>query len=215
MFYTIYKTTNVINGKFYIGKHQTKHLNDDYIGSGKLLQNAIKKYGIENFHKEILFVCESEKQMNTLEKILVVPDTETNYNLCSGGQGGWGYINKIGRNKKFTKEESLRGIRSQQYKWKNDPEWTQKQKERLSRQNKGMQAFLGKKHTDETKKKIGKINSFHQTGSKNSQYGTCWITNGNEVRKIRKEELDSWIELGYNKGRNLLPKGNRTVESES
>jgi hypothetical protein len=75
MYYTIYKTTNLINGKFYIGKHQTKNLNDDYIGSGKLLIRAVKKHGIENFHKEILFICESEKHMNLLEKILVVPAT--------------------------------------------------------------------------------------------------------------------------------------------
>ena len=205
MFYTIYKTTNVINGKYYIGKHQTENLNDDYIGSGKLLNNAIKKYGAENFHKEILHICESEKEMNTLEKILVVPDRETNYNLCPGGQGGWGYVNKIGRNKKYTKEESMRGVRAAQYKWKNDPEWAQKQRERLSRQNKGMQSFLGKQHTEETKKKIGQTNSFHQSGSKNSQYGTFWITNGKEVKKIKKEDIDFWIKLGYNKGRKITP----------
>lgn len=93
MFYTIYKTTNLINGKFYIGKHQTKDLNDGYIGSGKLLKRAINKYGLDNFHTEILHVCESEKQMNTLEKILVVPDPELNYNLCPGGHGGFGFIN--------------------------------------------------------------------------------------------------------------------------
>ncbi len=94
MYYTIYKTTNLINGKFYIGKHQTKDLNDGYLGSGKLLKRAINKYGLDNFHKEILYVCESEKQMNALEKILVVPDPELNYNLCTGGHGGFGYINE-------------------------------------------------------------------------------------------------------------------------
>lgn len=82
MLYTIYKTINLLNGKHYIGKHQTKDLNDGYLGSGKILKYAISKYGIENFHKEILFICESEKQMNILEKILVVPDPEISYNLC-------------------------------------------------------------------------------------------------------------------------------------
>ncbi len=41
MYYVIYKTTNLVNGKFYIGKHQTNDLNDGYIGSGKILRLAI------------------------------------------------------------------------------------------------------------------------------------------------------------------------------
>jgi hypothetical protein len=54
-YYTIYKTTNLINGKIYIGKHETSDLNDTYMGSGKVLMNAIKKYGKDSFKKEILF----------------------------------------------------------------------------------------------------------------------------------------------------------------
>lgn len=61
--------------------------------------------------------------------------------------------------------------------------------------------MLGKHHSAEAKTKIGKANAIHQQGSKNSQFGTCWITNGQENKKIKKEELDKWLELGYNKGR--------------
>ena len=62
MFYTIYKTTNNINGKWYIGYHSTKDVNDDYLGSGRDLKKAIKKYGIKNFSKEILFVFNSAEE---------------------------------------------------------------------------------------------------------------------------------------------------------
>ena len=51
------------------------------------------------------------------------------------------------------------------------------------------------------KQKEGQRKNKHQQGIKNSQYGTCWITNGKENKKIRKEELDIWIKLGYYKGR--------------
>jgi len=49
MFYTVYKTINLVNGKIYVGLHVTDKLDDDYLGSGKLIQAAIKKYGRENF----------------------------------------------------------------------------------------------------------------------------------------------------------------------
>lgn len=51
MIFYIYKVTNIINGKYYIGQHRTKKLNDGYLGSGTNIIRAIKKYGKENFKK--------------------------------------------------------------------------------------------------------------------------------------------------------------------
>ena len=68
MNYYIYEITNKINGKKYIGKHSTNNLNDKYMGSGNILIEAIKKYGIENFSKTILCVCSNEAEAYEVEK---------------------------------------------------------------------------------------------------------------------------------------------------
>jgi group I intron endonuclease len=91
MLYTIYKITNNLNGKIYIGKHQTLDANDSYYGSGKAIVNAIKKHGKENFTKEILFIFQTEEEMNNKEKELITEEfvlREDTYNLGVGGEGG-------------------------------------------------------------------------------------------------------------------------------
>lgn len=91
MFFTIYKTTNTKNGKYYLGKHQTNNINDDYLGSGVSLVLAIKKYGKESFIKEILFIFNTEEEMNRKEKELITEDlvrSKNTYNRGVGGEGG-------------------------------------------------------------------------------------------------------------------------------
>ena len=83
----IYKTTNKINGKIYIGK-DTKN-NPDYLGSGKILKMAIKKYGKQNFVKEILEYCNSENiDDREIYWIKELDSIELGYNISPGGQGG-------------------------------------------------------------------------------------------------------------------------------
>lgn len=91
LYYTIYETTNMVNSKTYIGKHQTKNPNDNYIGSGKYLRKAVDKYGLECFKKEVLFVFDNKEDMNAKEIELVTEEyvkRDDNYNLGVGGQGG-------------------------------------------------------------------------------------------------------------------------------
>lgn len=91
MQYFIYKTINTINNKIYIGIHKTKNLNDGYLGSGKILLLAIKKYGKENFSREILEYFNSEQEMSLHEEFIVdsdFVDRGDTYNIMVGGKYG-------------------------------------------------------------------------------------------------------------------------------
>ncbi len=86
--YTVYKTTNLINGTIYIGVHKTNDINDNYIGSGKLLKMAIKKYGRDSFKKEILHIFDNAndaylKENEIVNELFIL--NENNYNLVVGG----------------------------------------------------------------------------------------------------------------------------------
>lgn len=214
MFYTIYKITNKINGKIYLGKHQTRNIEDNYYGSGKLIKDAIKKYGKENFEKEILFVFDNEKDMNRKEKDLITEEfvsKNDTYNLGVGGEGGPHFKGK-------THSEETKLIISQHSK---DQQWDADRKEKISINNtktnksrgeKNSAALYGKPKTDAHKENISKsLKQYHEknkgnnknfdfSGKNNSQYGTIWITNGTDNKKIDKNDF---IPEGWYKGRKM------------
>lgn len=206
MYYTVYKTTNKINGKIYIGCHKTKDLDDGYLGSGKLLGYAINKYGIENFNKEILAVFDKSSEMFDMESELVNEEfiaQEDNYNLKLGGSGGFDYI----RNHPNYKDWQAKGCK------KGGETLHIPLDEFKKRVSEGVQntynngrvgvptyANLGKKFTKEHKEKIGKANAKLQKGSGNSQYGTMWIMNL-ELQQCKKIKKDDHIPEGWIKGR--------------
>jgi group I intron endonuclease len=100
----VYKTTNLINGKIYIGAHKSKR--KFYLGSGKILKEAIKKYGKENFKMEILEKFDSESEMFEREKYWINEYDSRNpkigYNILKGGEGG--YVARPFLNKKLSDE---------------------------------------------------------------------------------------------------------------
>jgi hypothetical protein len=210
LYYTVYKITNKINGKFYIGKHQTKNLDDDYMGSGKLIKAAIEKYGKENFFKEILHIFDKEEDMNAKESELVIL-SENSYNLCPGGHGSFGHLNDRGdKHKNRTRKAALKTaiVLNEKYGVDNPAKLPHVRqalsihsKERwLKGLNKSPPNWKGKKHSLETRKRMSetKLINGSQKGIKNSQYGTIWITN-NIINKKQNSQLE--IPEGWRKGR--------------
>ena len=112
-YHYIYKITNLINGKIYIGQHTTSNLDDGYMGSGKILIRAIKKYGVGNFRKEIQGFYEDIDELNYMERLFVdqtFVDRCDTYNLTLGGNKPPSHKGKK-RSEAFRKNisEKLRG----------------------------------------------------------------------------------------------------------
>jgi hypothetical protein len=201
LYYTIYKITNVINQRIYIGKHQTADINDDYMGSGKILRYAIDKYGIENFTKEILHVFDNEAEMNAKEAELVTAEfvlRETNYNLCVGGHGGFSHINTNGMsvntfdNPEIQKKALDKANAAKRELFAHDPTWVAAYSKSLSAAYwRDPPTFKGKRHTAAS---LLLITEAAKNRTTNSQTGTCWITNGESNKKIKKTDLlpDGW-----------------------
>lgn len=88
----IYKTTNMVNGRAYVGMCSSSQRFKHYLGSGKLLTSAINKYGKDNFKREILEWCNSDKELRIAEVRWMehydAVKSESFYNLHEGGRGG-------------------------------------------------------------------------------------------------------------------------------
>lgn len=207
-FHYIYKITNTKNGNYYVGMHSTNNLEDGYMGGGKRIRNSIRKHGLEVHTKEILEFLDNRISLAEREKEIVNESLLRDpfcLNLCIGGEGG---IRNWMLDSNLTKEYGQRGGISLRNKMKDEEfrksfiEKTKNNREKgtqklieLNREGKiPNDQFKGKKHSDEAillmkEKKIG-----HGIGESNSQFGTCWITNGVENKKIKKDSSlpDNW-----------------------
>lgn len=165
----VYKTTNLINGKYYIGCHVANDLNDGYLGSGKLLKRAVEKYGKESFKQTPLAICCDKKVMLAVEKEYVnkkmVGDTMS-YNLKLGGEGG---SNGTFRGHKHSEETkaimsaktlgrkcSIEARAKMSKAARARPGWTKEARLEMSRTRKG------RRHSEETKRKISEANNGHK-----------------------------------------------------
>lgn len=204
----IYKTTNLINKNFYIGMHSTNNLDDGYLGSGLRLRRSIRKYGEQNFKKEILEYCLTREELSKRENEIVNSDLIKDalcMNLMIGGENvnGIGPLNTF-YGKKHT-EEHKKYMSDKIKEWCSNnkdviEKAADKRKETLKAINFNHKTFEGKQHTEESKIKIKESSKGKHCKELNSQYGTMWITNGIENKKIKTNDI---IPKGYYKGRKI------------
>lgn len=204
-YHYIYKTTNLKTGRFYVGMHSTNNLKDGYLGSGTRLRRSIRKNGKENFKLEIIEFLPDRKALKEREKELVNEDLLKDpmcMNLQPGGGGG--FINETHKLKCQSAGAKAGRITLKKLHENADYKkmWGDKRKEAWNSMSPEVKKLVlenrydwtGKKHSEETKRKIGGANKLNHSGHLNSQYGTMWITNGTENKKIKKEDKipDDW-----------------------
>ena len=198
-FHYIYKITrNDGSGKYYIGMHSTDDLEDGYFGSGQLLWKSIKKHGKEKHSKEILEFLPSRRELKTRERELVNEEIVNDplcMNLKLGGEGGWDHLTPEHHSPGGKIGGKINGLRN--IKATNTSASITRRAATFKSKRYGQLGFgPGYKHHDETKNRMSKS----QQGEKNSQFGTCWVTNGTPI-KIKKEQLDEYLANGYRRGR--------------
>ena len=206
----IYKITNQVNSKIYIGKHSTDNLDDGYMGSGILICKAENKYGIENFTKEYLAFCDTEEKLNWFEKFYIkkYKAREVGYNLTDGGDGGSGYKHTDEYKKRMSalykgsgnpmygknaedymtddaKKEKHRKV-SESNKGKHF--MSDEQKQKISHINKGRTSFWKDKHLPEETKQKMRDNHADFKGEKHPMYGKHLSEEHKEKLKYQRSE---------------------------
>jgi hypothetical protein len=180
-----------------------------------------RSIGIENFEKEILLEAESSEEMFERERELVELGPHS-YNLKQGGEGGFDYLNARTEDAIVDRQKG-RSEANRVLEKKHGPNWRTiiaqkanqasqvseygKMKRRIALkrgQEDGSFSFLGRNHSDESKKKISeKAKERLKKSENNSQYGSMWITDGTHNRKIMKDDP---IPKGWKRGRVIQPK---------
>lgn len=218
MFGYIYLTTNLINNKKYIGQHRAQVFTENYKGSGKVLKQAFEKYGWSNFKVELIEECFSEDDLNQAEIRWIAQFDATHskefYNIAYGGAHSWHPLQSW--------EKEQRSLQMKK-RWE-DPEYRKEISQMLhEKQKDGKSWMIGKKHSEETKKKMSQSRSgslhpmYGKIHSKESRQkmsdaakarsrrpttlGRIWINNGKISKSVKQEDLSYYFSQGFVKGR--------------
>ena len=211
--YVVYKIVNIINENYYIGVHKTDNVNDTYYGSGLRIIRAIKKYGIHNFKKSIIFITDDQINAYNKEKELVNENTLKDskcYNIRIGGEIIDSNIcrrgfqtckdKKIGlfdisRKKEYVKRVMISRANNPHIQDKN-PFFNSKWQEKNN-------IFKNKELNIDKIKKISEKIRNKMIGINNPRFGFVWIKNLdlNQSKCVNQNELENYFSLGWIKGR--------------
>lgn len=228
MYGYIYETTNLINGKKYIGKHKRNDFDPKYKGSGQNLKRAFSKYGRNNFKCTLIEKCNDLQDLNAKETFWINKYRNEGYalyNITDGGDGSKGYshtdqtkrlissysknrvwITKDGRNKFIKKEDVCKYLDSGWITGRifNPPSDPSKRKTKISQKNKGrVRMTNGQVNVFIYRKDVSKYESlgYYYGVTKLSFKNWIWINNTIESKRILLEELDNYLPLGWKRGR--------------
>jgi len=196
MNYIVYQITNLANGNYYIGAHQTTDINDNYMSSSKIVKAAIKKYGRDSFKKEVLYVFATSEEMFAKEAELVNEEfvkQKNTYNLKTGGTGSTSHLNTgDAAHRKRSKIASSK-VRNRYSLVEEGKPY------RFDTNEAARQSALAKANSEEAiaKKKETFKKIKHGQGENNSQFGRIWISNPltKEIRRIKITDTipEDWV----------------------
>lgn len=139
----VYRTTNLINGKTYVGQRKGG-FDTSYLGSGRVLKNAVAKYGIGNFEVVPIVVAQSQTDLDEKEKTAIV------YEIDSMGKGQYNIVVGVWGGDTFSRqsEEDKQRIRKVCGSTQRGVKWTDERKKKVST------SLSGKVRSEETLKKL-------------------------------------------------------------
>lgn len=243
MYGYVYKSYCIETNKYYIGSKKSNKIIVNYFGSGKNIVKDIEKYGKDSFVLEIIEKCSSKEELSEREMFWIdyydAVNSDSFYNMFRTSNRNDG-LKHSDSSKKAMSEKAKRKMSDETKKKisntmiylhkcgvkfahdshnRNITEETRKRwAESCRRTHTGNKYFLGKHHTEETKKKIsnshlGKIASDELRKKYSEQRkGKIYVTNGVKNRIINPDQLNEFVSLGYHKGRTGSPnKGNSKI----